>query len=105
MHTPNKDIPGLNDMLHEMETEPVDLGHLEALFNDAEQWIADTDLSTIEIPSPKVAVPSGPSLRTTMRVPADILAAYRTEASRRGIGYQTLMFRALREVMERPGFS
>lgn len=33
---------------------------------------------------------------TTIRIPADVLNAFRAEADRRGIGYQTLIVEALR---------
>lgn len=39
----------------------------------------------------------------SIRLPGDLLDAYKAEAGRLGIGYQTLMQIKLREAIEKPG--
>lgn len=45
--------------------------------------------------------PENVRIRISMLIPEDLLDAYREEAAKRGIGYQTLMQIKLREGLER----
>lgn len=44
-------------------------------------------------------MPSGTSTRTTIRLPADVLSAFRAEATRRGMPYQSLIIETLRNAV------
>jgi len=58
---------------------------------------------TVEVPA-GAFLPRNVKERITIMLDQDVLDFYRTRAAKRGERYQTLINRALRETMAKPGF-
>lgn len=90
----------------------------DALFEAAKLPVEELNLTVDLMPEPLLDGPRGRdksspacpcqmprrgSQRITIRIPDKLIAFYKTEAAKIGVGYQTLIIKTLRSAADRPG--
>ena len=102
MHTLNDSFLPLAELKKQHLAEMEEVRNFEATFltpMEGRQWQTAPPMH-----SPAYLDDHGLSTHISIRMPSDVLRAFKDEALRRGVGYQTLIIQALRVAMGKPGF-
>ncbi len=95
MHIAEIDPTELNDLLNTMDGSPKNIAELIAKL-EGELVQAATHLATATLLT-ALPLAHGLTIPINIRMPADVLAIYKAEAVKQGVGYQTLMIKTLQE--------
>ena len=95
MHTPDDGLPGIDDLLNELAESPEEMAAFQAKYVCSPFKAFDELLKTDSFPT--LQEDRGSSVHITIRMPSIVLSAFKNEAVKQRVGYQTLMIRRLRE--------
>ena len=95
MHSPDDGLPGMDALTNELAESPEEMAEFETKFASAPFKDFDELVKTDSFPTPQED--HGSSAHITIRMPSIVLTAFKNEAVKQRIGYQTLMIRTLRD--------